>query len=145
MFSGNKIVFACSWKPEPIETGNVLHYYGSAVINGVIKQNALVGPHFDTIYELSNIFKFDIELKQDISLGDFHTGVLSGDLDIAMGFANFFSSYQVFQIGEYGYEMDAELYLACTPPVPQVQYMVPFTVTAKTMLPLCSFMQCLNI
>ena len=60
---GNRIVLGTIFKGISIEMGHVLNYNGSAVINGN-EQNALRGPHFDTIYELSNIFQFVVEVKQ---------------------------------------------------------------------------------
>ena len=105
---------------QPIETGKVLYYSGSAVINGV-KQNAMRGPHYDTIYELSNIFKFDVEIKEGFSAAKYRAGLIDGDIDLAMPWgSSYFSSYQVFQVGRFGYELNSAQHLTCFPPTPQV-------------------------
>ena len=107
---------------SPIETGAVLRYNGSAIINGR-KQNAIRGPHLDTIYELSNIFKFDVEVLQGYPGNKYQPGLLAGEIDLATPWgANLFASYQTFQIGRFGYEMDITLHLVCASPVPQVLY-----------------------
>ena len=66
----------------PIQTGRVVSYAGSALINGQTKQNVIRGPHFDTMYELSNIFKFDLEVKEKYGIAKFHQGLLTGDIDL---------------------------------------------------------------
>ena len=104
----------------PIQTGRVVSYAGMAVINGETKFT-IRGPHFDTLYELSNIYKFDIEVKQNYDIGKFHRGILTGDIDFAFPFpSSRFTSYQMFQAGRFAYFLDATIHVMCLPPVQQV-------------------------
>ena len=106
----------------PIQTGRVVSYAGSALINGQTKQNVIRGPHFDTMYELSNIFKFDLEVKEKYGIAKFHQGLLTGDIDLAFPYpSNGFTSYQHFQMGRFSVFLDSVIRVVCVPPVPQVK------------------------
>ena len=99
MYTGNKLVAGAHQRAFPIESGTNSNYLGTAVINGV-KRPVMRGPFYDTFYELSNIFKFDLELKQSYAISKNKAGVLSGDIDFVPFFpSGWFETYQTFQIG----------------------------------------------
>ena len=123
-FVGKKLVGASHWAERPIETGSVIGYKGTTVVNGV-KQPTIRGPHFDTIYALSNIFSFDVELRQGQDARGLRASLLTGDVDFVLPYPSYlFPNYQTFQIGRFGTFMDAQVHIACAPPIPTVSIFI---------------------
>ena len=91
----------------PIEFGKVSGYTAPACCHQWRPKNYHLWLRFDTIYALSNIFMFEVEVLQGKMLSEFQAGLQDGELDLAFPFrSNRFPSYQIHQIGKFEAFMD---------------------------------------